>query len=154
MQPVLFRRWAALALTLPFILLGCASHPPRRPVPVVNIPADVAAEFKQSVAGWNAGNLNAFLSIYADNATLATPDGFVQGRQALRDFYLPNFRFGAVRVQLALEQLEVEVLSPDAVLVRAIYTNSLNGQITRRGPSTLVLRQILGRWQIIHDHSS
>jgi uncharacterized protein (TIGR02246 family) len=135
-------------------LAGCASPPAKPVVPLADIPAQVAAEFQQSVAGWNAGSLETFLAIYAESATFALADGFLQGKSAIRDFYAANFKPGAARPHLTLERLDVEVLSPDAVLVRGIYQNSFNGQPGRRGTTTLVLRRLLDHWRIIHDHSS
>jgi uncharacterized protein (TIGR02246 family) len=115
---------------------------------------EAAAEFQRSVAGWNAGNLDAFTSIYAETATFALPDGLLRGREAIREFYAPNFERGAPRQQLALEQLDIEVLAPDALLVRGIYINRVVGEVTRRGVTTLIMRQLLGQWRIIHDHSN
>jgi uncharacterized protein (TIGR02246 family) len=115
---------------------------------------EVRQEFQNSVASWNAGNLDGFLQIYADNATFTTPEGFIVGKRAIHDFYLPSFRPGAHRDYLNLDQLDVEVLNADTVLVRGLYRNTMDGQTTRTGPTTLVMRLIFGRWQIIHDHSS
>jgi uncharacterized protein (TIGR02246 family) len=148
----------------PFVLLsilawtvllgGCASPPAPPPPPVRNLAAEVAAEFDKSVAGWNVGNLNAFLSIYADDATFAMADGYLHGRAAIHDYYAPLFARGATRDALEIEQLDVEVLSPDLVLVRGIYSNNRNHETTRRGTTSLILRYSLGHWRVIHDHST
>jgi len=149
------RTWIALFLLgFSFWLSGCKSQPQRHVVPVAQIPPEIAAEFQQSVEGWNAGNLAGFIAIYAESATLATPDGFVLGRAAIRDHYAPNFQPGATRVELSFERLDIEVISPDAAIVRGIYRNTENGQVIRRGPTTLLMRHVLGHWRIFHDHSS
>jgi uncharacterized protein (TIGR02246 family) len=149
------RRWISFAFIVCLVLSGgCATPPPKRAYPVADIPSEVGAEFQASIDGWNAGNLDAFLAIYADSATFALADDYLQGRAAIREFYMHNFQPGAVRDQLTLERLDVEVLSPEAALVRGIYRNTRKGEVTRRGTTTLVLRRIMGRWQIVHDHSN
>jgi len=135
-------------------MTGCATKQPSPRQPAANVPGEVAAELQRAALAWNAGNLEGFLSIYAEQATFALADSFLQGRDAIREFYMPIFQPGAVRDQLSFEKLEVEVLSPEAALVRGIYRNTQRGQVTRRGSTTLVLRRILDRWQIIHDHTN
>jgi uncharacterized protein (TIGR02246 family) len=119
-----------------------------------NVVAEVQAEFRQSVDSWNAGYLNAFMATYAEDATFSMGDSYLLGRQAIRDFYTPLFAPGATRDTLAFDELNVVPLCSDVALVRAIYRNTQGGQLVRRGTSTLVLRFVLTRWLIIHDHSS
>src|ERR1041385_2777982 len=85
---------------------------------------------------------------------VALPETFLQGRSAIREFYAPLFERGANRGTLLMEQLNVEVLSREVVLVQGIYRNTQGDETTRRGTTTLILRRTLGRWRIIHDHSS
>ncbi|MFO1496781.1 MAG: SgcJ/EcaC family oxidoreductase [Verrucomicrobiota bacterium] len=118
------------------------------------IPAEVAAEFQKASTAWNSGNLGGFLAFYAENATFALADVFLQGRPAIRNFYAPNFAPGARRDELGFEKLDIEVLAPDAVLVRGIYANTQQGQVSRRGTTSLILRRIAGQWQIVHDHTN
>ncbi len=148
-----------LYLVLGGCCAGCRTQPTRRPnYPVAPMSADVAAEvtteFQQSVAYWNAGNLDGFLEIYAESATFALPESLLVGRRAIREFYAPNFAPRASRLELSFEQIDVAVLAPDAVLVRGIYRNRDNGQVVRRGTTTLIMRRVGGPWRIIHDHSS
>ena len=138
---------------LAITLLGCASAPKKQAVPR-NLALEVRAAFEPMVAAWNAGNLNAFMALYAENATFALPDTFLVGRAAIQDFYAPLFQPGATRDTLAFDEFNVEVLAPEVVLVRAVYRNTQGGQLIRRGTTTMVFRYILNRWLIIHDHSS
>jgi beta-aspartyl-peptidase (threonine type) len=142
-----------LVCALSLALTACATKPERRSVPVTNIPAEVGAEFQKAVAAWNAGDLNGFVSIYDEAATFVVPDGILTGRNAIRAFYMPLFEPGARRDELSFEQFNVEVLSPDTVLVRAIYRNTNQGRVTRRGATTLIMRRVWGEWRIVHDHS-
>lgn len=141
---------------LPLIGAACATKgvrqtPALSPTQIIN---EVGTEFQSSVAAWNAGDLSRFMAIYAETATIALAERHLLGRQAIWDFYAPSFNRGARRDELAFEQFDVEILSPDTVLVRGIYRNSRNGEITRHGATTLVLRRILNQWRIIHDHSN
>jgi uncharacterized protein (TIGR02246 family) len=115
---------------------------------------EISAEFEQSAAGWNAGNLDAFMAIYADDATFARPDGFVRGKPVIQQLYAPVFAPGVARDSLGMEQLEISPIATDIVLVRGIYRNIHEGRITRRGASTLLMRRINGHWRIIHEHSN
>jgi uncharacterized protein (TIGR02246 family) len=133
---------------------GCASQPARKQPPPHNIPLEVRAEFDQSAMAWNSGDFGRFISIYSNEATFALPDGYLQGRVAIREYYAPLFQPGATRDTLSFEEIRVDVLSSDFVLVRAVYRNSQNGQVVRRGTSTLILRWEADTWRVIHDHSS
>jgi uncharacterized protein (TIGR02246 family) len=146
---------ALLAATTLLLASGCASKPAssaQKPGATQNL--EIAAEFEQSAAGWNAGNLDAFMAIYADDATFARADGFVRGKPAIRELYAPVFVPGTPRDSLAMEQLEISPISTDFVLVRGIYRNMREGQITRRGTTSLLMRLTAGHWRVIHDHSS
>jgi len=142
------------AVSLGLFLLGCSSTPKNPPPIPRNFIAEVQAEFRESVAAWNGGDLNAFMGLYAEDATFSMGDSYLLGRQAIRDYYAPLFAPGAARDGLDFDELNVVVLCPEVVLVRALYRNTQGGQIVRRGTSTLILRFVLDRWLIIHDHSS
>ncbi len=145
---------AVLGVAIIFCQIGCASAPPRRTPPPRTLAADVVAEFERSVAGWNAGRLDQFMAIYAEDATFSMKESFLQGYAAIRNYYAPQFVPGAERPSLVLEEFHVEVLSLDVVLVRGVYRNSLNLQVLGRGTTSLILRHMDGHWRIIHDHSS
>jgi ketosteroid isomerase-like protein len=63
-----------------------------------------------------------------------------------------------VRDSLSFELLDVDPLAPDVLNVIATYilARQVNGRdsITARGPTSLVMRRVDGRWRIVHDHSS
>ena len=136
------------------VAAGCATSKPRQFRTPVNIPAQVTSEFQAAVAAWNVGNLNNFLGIYADDATFALADDYLQGRDSIREFYAPNFQPGAVQDQLSMERFDVQVLDPETVLVRGIYRNSRGAEVTRRGTTTLIMRNMGGTWRIVHDHTN
>ena len=142
------------ALTL---FAGCAgprtAKEPTPPLPPRNIQAEVNAEFLRSTAGWNMGSLDIFMAIYAEDASFAMRDSFIQGYPSIRAYYAPLFLPGAARGELQLEPLNIEVLAPDIVLVRGVYHSTLNGEV-KTGTTTLIMRNIGNHWRIIHDHST
>src|SRR5271165_500673 len=87
-------RWlAAVVLAALVVGAGCNSTRSVTP-PAVFDPADLVAELKKSAAGWNAGDLDAFMSIYAEDATFAQPDRFIRGKAAIRALYAQAFAPG------------------------------------------------------------
>jgi ketosteroid isomerase-like protein len=63
-----------------------------------------------------------------------------------------------VRDSLSFELLDVDPLAPEVLNVIATYilARHVNGRdsVTARGPTSLVMRRVDGRWRIVHDHSS
>lgn len=133
------------------LLAGCAQ--PARTTPDAARHA-IAAVLDHGAASWNRGDLDAFVSDYADDATFVTARAVVRGRAAIRALYAPRFAPGARRDSLHFEQLEVDVLSGDAANAIAYYVLMRGDSVTARGPTSLVFRRVGGRWLIAHDHSS
>ena len=78
----------------------------------------------------------------------------VRGRAAIRQLYSRRFEPGATRDSLHFEQLEVDVLGRDELNAIAYYVLQRGDSVTARGPTSLVMRRMSGRWYIVHDHSS
>jgi uncharacterized protein (TIGR02246 family) len=146
---------AMLAVGLILAGIGCATPKPAAPeAPSRDIPAEVSTEFQRAITSWNVGNLNGFMSIYAEDATFAMRDHFIEGAAAIRDYYAPQFAPGAMRGALSFYEFHVNVLCLDVVLVRAVYQNTQNREVQARGTSSLILRYANGHWRIIHDQST
>lgn len=116
--------------------------------------ADVQALLDHGARTWNAGDLDGFVSDYAPDATFVTQARVVRGRVAIRQLYARRFEPGAQRDSLHFEDLEVDVLGRDALNAVAYYVLQRGDSVTARGPTSLVMRRIGGRWYIGHDHSS
>lgn len=148
----------ATVLALVMVLSGCASRTvaPQTvaPATVQDVPNEVAAVFRKSIGAWNAGDLDGFLQLYADTATLAQREGFLVGKTVIRMLYEPRFATGAQRDTLAMERIDVEELAPDLALVRGVYKITGTKGNPVRATTTMVMRRIQGRWQVIHDHST
>lgn len=142
------RRAALVAL----LLAGCA---PRAAAPAPEAAVTAARELlDRGAAAWNRGDLDAFMADYTEGATFVTSRAVVRGRAAIRALYAPRFAPGAPRDSLHFEALEAHPLHQDAIEAIAYYVLTRGDSVTARGPTSLVLRRVGGRWLIAHDHSS
>ena len=113
-----------------------------------------------AAANWNRGNLDAFVSDYlpGPGTTFIGSRGVMRDLAAIRAAYAPRFAPGATRDSLSFEILDVDPLAPDVLNAIATYTLTRHvgarDSVTARGPTSLVMRRVNGRWQIVHDHSS
>jgi beta-aspartyl-peptidase (threonine type) len=116
----------------------------------------ITAQLERSASDWNRGDLEAFLSDYAQESTTT----FIDGRRAregigfIRGNYAPRFSPGARRDSLHFEEVNVRRLSPTLALVTARFILQRGSEITASGPFTLVMDRRPEGWKILHDHSS
>lgn len=114
----------------------------------------------RSAASWNRGDLDAFVADYlsSDATTFVGGRGVLRGTAAIRAVYAPRFAPGGVRDSLSFVLLDVDPLAPDVANVIATYVlaRHVTGRdsVTAKGPTSLVMRRVDGRWRIVHDHSS
>jgi beta-aspartyl-peptidase (threonine type) len=114
----------------------------------------------RSASNWNRGDLDAFVDDYlpGDTTTYVGGRGVLRGSAAIRAVYAPRFAPGGVRDSLSFVLLDVDPLAPDVINVVATYVlaRHVGGRdsVTARGPTSLVMRRVDGRWRIVHDHSS
>ncbi len=152
------RAWRAgpAAAAAVAMVAACAGPRTGRVAPAPEAAADRAAEalLAHGAAAWNRGDLDGFVSDYAFDATFVTKDSVIHGRPAIRARYAPRFAPGAVRDSLSFQDLEVDALGPDVLNAIAYYVLQRGDSVVARGPTSLVMRRIGGRWFIVHDHSS
>lgn len=136
---MVWRVGAMLAFASPAVLL--AQQP--------SLDAAMAA----SAAGWNAGDLSAFMAVYADDAIYVTTKGVVRGKAAIAARYASTFREGGnSRGRLGFQTLATRELGPERRLMIARWT--LTGAKVETGLTTLVFERRGTRWMIVADHSS
>jgi ketosteroid isomerase-like protein len=126
-------------------------------IPFGNPPQEIAAMLQRSAADWNRGDLQGFMSDYAqDSLTSYMANGHVQyGWQVLYDRYQKNyFAPGKSRDSLSFDELHVRVLTPDFAYATARFKLSRRDSVVASGPFTLVLQKQGDRWKILHDHTS
>jgi uncharacterized protein (TIGR02246 family) len=113
-----------------------------------------------AAVNWNRGNLDAFIGDYlpSDSTTYIGGRGLVRGPSAIRAGYARLFTGEIVRDSLSFTILDVDPVAPDVANLIAQYTlaRRVGGRdsVTARGPTSLLVRRIDGRWRIVHDHSS
>ena len=116
----------------------------------------LSAQFQQSAADWNAGNLQGFLSMYANDSTTMYMSGkqFEHGFPWIEQHYAPAFAPGAARDSLRLQGFSARPLGTTYALVTARYVLYRNGVTTASGPFSVVLQEQTNGWKIILDHTS
>ena len=123
--------------------------------------AAVRAVLDAQVAAWNKGDLDGFMAGYwrDDNLMFTSGDRITKGWDATRERYLKRYftpdRDGklADRGELSFGELQVESLSPTAVLVRGRYFLKV-GEKSDTGRFTLTFRKLPDGWKITSDHTS
>ncbi len=142
-----------IAMMAPIAVVTTAATP-------AAIPAETAIRqtMAASAAGWNAGDLARFMTVYADDAVFVTPKGLLRGKRAIADKYRPSFRPGTMgagnsRGTLSFAFLEMRGIDPAHAMLIARWT--LTGSSTvETGMTSLVFERRGGAWKIIADHSS
>jgi ketosteroid isomerase-like protein len=117
---------------------------------------EICAMMARSAADWNRGDLDAFMADYmpGETTTYIGRNGVLHGPEAIRWVYAPRFAPGGVRDSLSFENLEVDLLAPNVAHAIAYYVLSRGDSTVARGPTSLVMGRVEGRWRIVHDHSS
>lgn len=118
--------------------------------------ARVRSMLAASAAGWNRGDLEAFMAVYKPDSqtTYVGGTGLRRGYEAIRQRYAPRFRPAAERDSLRFEDLTVRRVGEDVAVGVARWVLHRGGEVTASGPFTLVLQQTGEGWRIVHDHSS
>jgi ketosteroid isomerase-like protein len=117
--------------------------------------AAIRAQLDSMAAGWNRGDLHAYLSGYADSAVTRNSEGFVVGvaaaEKVMRDGY---WKTGRPEQALHFEHLAIRQLAPDVAIATGEYALSGGGQANHTGWFTTVWKRMPAGWRCVHDHSS
>jgi uncharacterized protein (TIGR02246 family) len=144
-------------LPLLLIVAGCKQGAaPATSAPVARV--EVEAVMRDSAAGWNTGDLDRFMAIYADDpaTSFLTKDGLIRGKAAITARYAPSFKTGGnARGTLDFEFLDFRMAGPDHALLSARYrlTPAKAGGVVEQGPTSLLFRHTSAGWRIVADHS-
>lgn len=114
----------------------------------------VMAAMEASAAGWNVGNLDRFVAVYADDATFVIKGGVLRGKAAIADRYRPSFTgSGNTRGKLSFEPVAFRTIGPAQQLLIARW--QLTGIAKdESGMTTLLWERRPVGWRIVADHSS
>jgi ketosteroid isomerase-like protein len=140
------------------LVLGAARASCAGPQPWSSPPRDPDAAIRSAVAatatGWHRGDLDRYVSAYADSVTSAGPDGFVTGKAAAAAVMRSGFwRNGRPPQQLGYDHLVIRSLGADHALVTGRYLLTGAGQPERTGWFTTVRVRSASGWRMMHDHS-
>ena len=122
--------------------------------------AELEAMLRRAAVDWNRGDLDGFMSDYlpGDSTTYIGGRGLVRGPSAIRASYARLFTGEIQRDSLSFVILDVDPIAPDAanLIAQYVLTRRAGGRdsVTARGPTSLLVRRVDGRWRIVHDHSS
>lgn len=120
--------------------------------------AAIEAAMRDSAAGWNSGDLDRFMMVYADDPAISfvTKDGLIRGKSTIAARYAPSFKGGGnSRGALNFDFLDFRMVGADHALLTARYklTPTAAGGQAAQGPTTLLFRRTGAGWQIVADHS-
>jgi uncharacterized protein (TIGR02246 family) len=111
-------------------------------------------------AAWNRGDLEAFCSVYADDALFVTASGLTKGRAEVLARYKARYPDADARGVLSFEVASVDVLAPTrpagapgAIAVAARWKIARSGKSAAEGLTLLNLVRFPEGWRIVHDAS-
>lgn len=109
---------------------------------------------KQSADDWNKGNLNGFMSLYDDSATMMTGDGLINKDSMMVGYSRSYFKNGKPQQQLNFDQLQILVLDEKYVLLTGRFVLNGNNLPMQSGRFSLLCVLRKNGWKILHDHTS
>ena len=113
---------------------------------------EVLALLERQAAAWSQGDLEAFCSIYADDAVFVSPSGVTRGRAEVLARYKKKYPTAAAMGKLSLSAIDVRETA-DAVSVAAKWTLEFPGKPAATGHTVVVFRRTQNQWRIVHDAS-
>jgi uncharacterized protein (TIGR02246 family) len=130
------------------------------PVALVAAPAatpqvEIEAAMAASAAAWNAGDLDHFMAVYAEDAVFTSGKDLTRGKAAIAQRYAKSFAEGAnVRGRLSFQPVAWRPLSSVHMLLVARWTLTPAAAEPQSGLTTLLFERRKAGWRIIADHSS
>ena len=113
----------------------------------------LAAVLDRQVQAWNRGDLEGFVSVYAEDAAFVSPTGLTRGRQAVLERYRKRYPDKAAMGRLSLETVETRLAGAQAASVVARWTLAYPDKPAASGLTLLVLHRSGDRWLIVQDAS-
>jgi uncharacterized protein (TIGR02246 family) len=128
------------------------------PIAEAQAQAAVEAAMNASAAGWNSGDLAAFMAIYADDprtSYVVSEERVIRGKAAIAAVYAKRFALGAApKGVLSFDTLDFRMLNPAHALLVARYQLKMPDGSEKKGPTSLVFAREAGGWKIIADLSA
>jgi uncharacterized protein (TIGR02246 family) len=124
--------------------------------------AQAEAVLQTQSEAWNRGDLAAFTSVYADDATFLSTSGLTRGRQEVLARYRRRYPDAKAMGKLSLEVIETRAVPPEGpgpvlgLSLAARWKLSYPDQPDHKaaeGLTLLVLRRAHASWEIVQDAS-
>lgn len=140
--------YKAIAILMLALVIGCGEM-------VLDGSGEIRQVMQDAENSWNKGDLEGYMKCYQRSIDLrfVSEDGISFGWHQVLENYKEAYPDKRSMGQLAFYDMDVEMLSGDAALVVGRWRLDKNFD-QPHGMFTLVMRQIEGRWRIVHDHTS
>jgi uncharacterized protein (TIGR02246 family) len=125
--------------------------------------AQISALLRMQAEAWSRGDLEAFTSVYAEDAAFLSPTGLTRGRREVLERYRRRYPDAAAMGKLTLEVLETRLFTAGSASgqaagasVAARWRLEYPGQADRKaaeGLTLIVLRRTATSWEIVQDAS-
>jgi uncharacterized protein (TIGR02246 family) len=123
--------------------------------PAATPQAAIEAEMAASGAGWNAGALDRFMAVYAEDAVYASGKELARGKAEIAKRYAKSFAEGAnSRGRLSFQPVAWRTISNVHMLLVSRWTLTPATGAAQSGLTTLLFERRKQGWRIIADHSS
>ena len=139
-----------------FLVLAGALNGLAGAAPAADPQGAVVALLDRQAAAWSRGDVDAFCSVYADDALFLSLSGVARGRQAVLDRYRKRYPDAKAMGTLTLEAIEVRLhpeRKPQAASVAARWKLAYPDKPAAEGLTLIVLRKTGERWEIVQDAS-
>ena len=106
---------------------------------------------------WNTGDLEGYMQGYRKSPDLTFYSGgtITSGWEATLARYRKRYQSeGKEMGRLDFPEEAIDLLGPDAALVRGRWRLALSGGKEMSGLTTVILKRLPEGWRIVHDHSS
>ncbi|HKO00184.1 MAG TPA: nuclear transport factor 2 family protein [Thermoanaerobaculia bacterium] len=111
----------------------------------------------QQVAGWNRGDLEAYMQGYWNSPDLTFFSGanVTHGWQPTLDRYRKKYQGeGKEMGTLTFADVTIDVIANDTAFVRGAWHLAMKQGDSPHGLFTLLMKKTNDGWKIVHDHSS
>ena len=116
----------------------------------------IRAVLDQQVAGWNRGDLDAYMQGYVHSNELTFFSGatVTRGWEPTLERYKKRYQGeGKEMGTLTFSDVVIDVVAGDAAFVRGHWHLTMSKE-SREGLFTLLMRKTDQGWRVVHDHSS
>ena len=120
-----------------------------------NEPAAIRAVIDHQAAAWNRGDIDAFMTGYADSpeTTFVSGDEVTHGWQTVHDRYAKKYDSREKMGALTFSDLTITPLCDDAAIVLGSWRLQRKDD-EPHGKFTLLFRKLPEGWRIVLDHTS